>query len=227
MSQASGGPIWKRFFIAIDLIAPLGCGQSFRPVNRLCRSWTPASLGFGSLSLLMARLVSTAEPLLEALQGGNHARGRRGQSEKAVLRKRCPRLPVELEPKLFLNCLGVLSHPGSESLVRQQTSIQANRKACGENLDSSPVPEGLYHGKLLKSVTSAELGPIQNFCAPYVGTIQNLEPMLSGVVSEDASWPAPGNHLPCRKLHKAPPGRRAHCGMHSSAAAVARHSSMW
>src|SRR5713226_1832187 len=143
---------------------------------------------------------------------GNHARGRRGQSEKAVLRQCCPRLPVEL--KLSLYCFGVFPHPGSESLARQRTSIQANRKACGENLNSSPVPEGLYHGKLLKSVTSAELGPIQNFCAPYVGSIQNLEPMLSGVLFETvgddlldlvATAKAVGrvrNFLECRQLEQ-------------------------
>src|SRR5260370_34540425 len=92
--------------------------------------------------------------------------------------------------------------------------MQANGKGGGENLKSSAVRGGLYHGKLLKSVTSAELGPIQNFCAPYVGSIQNPEPMLSGVLFETvgddlldlvATAKAVGrvrNFLECRQLEQ-------------------------
>src|SRR4029077_12254433 len=94
---------------------------------------------------------------------GNYARGGRGQAKKVVLRQCRPRVPVELKPKLLLNGLGVLSHPGSESFARQQISIQTNRNAGGENLDSARIPEGLDHGKLLKGFSSAELGPIENF----------------------------------------------------------------
>ena len=47
-----------------------------------------------------------------------------------------------------------------------------------------PIPEGLYHGKLLESLTGEKLGPIENLRAPDVGGIQNLEPMLAGVLFE-------------------------------------------
>src|ERR1700732_407421 len=65
---------------------------------------------------------------------GNHPRGGRGQSKKVVLRQCGSRVPFELKRKLSLNCLGVLSHPWSESLARQQISVQTNWNAGGENL---------------------------------------------------------------------------------------------
>src|ERR1700674_3290319 len=116
--------------------------------------------------------------------GGNHARRRRSQSEKAILRQCSPPISFGLKPEFPLNCLGVLSHSRSESLARQQTSVYANRKSGGENFDSLPIPESLYHGKLLKRFTGTEFGPIKNFRAPDVGDIENLEPVLGGVLFE-------------------------------------------
>ena len=35
-----------------------------------------------------------------------------------------------------------------------------------------------------KALLAAELGPIQNFCAPDVSGVQNLKPVLGGVLLE-------------------------------------------
>ena len=107
---------------------------------------------------------------VEALQR-THARSWRDEPEKAVLRQCRPRIPAKLKPKLPLNSRSVLSYSRGKSRAGQKTSVQANRKSCGQDLDPSSVGESLHHGKFLESLARAKLGPIQNFGAPDVSGV--------------------------------------------------------